>query len=159
MKDVTITVNGETIKARVEPRLTLADFLRDHRRLTGTHLGCEQGACGTCTVLLANEPVRACLVFAVSCDGQHVQSIEGFAGDPVMESLRVAFKEEHALQCGFCTPGMLVTARDIVLRSKDDDEKRVRTELAGNLCRCTGYMGIVSAVRRVIRERLQTVSA
>jgi len=154
MKDVTITINGETIKARVEPRLTLADFLRDQRRLTGTHLGCEQGACGTCTVLLANEPVRACLVFAVACDGQHVQSIEGFVDDPVMSALRIAFKEEHALQCGFCTPGMLVTARDIVLRSKDDDEKRVRTELAGNLCRCTGYMGIVSAVRRVIREQL-----
>jgi aerobic carbon-monoxide dehydrogenase small subunit len=128
MKDVTITINGEAIKARLEPRLTLVDFLRDHRRLTGAHLACEQGVCGTCTVLLANEPV--------------------------MESLRLAFKEEHALQCGFCTPGMLITARDIVLRSKDDDEKRVRTELAGNLCRCTGYMGIVSAVRRVIRERL-----
>jgi len=150
---VSLTVNGRPARAEVEPRLSLADYLREHLRLTGTHLGCEHGVCGTCTVMLDGQPVRACLVFAVTCEGAQVRTIEGYDDDDVMAALRRAFREEHALQCGFCTPGMLITARDIVTRLSSDDERRIRVELSGNLCRCTGYMGIVAAVRRVVRER------
>jgi aerobic carbon-monoxide dehydrogenase small subunit len=109
--------------------------------------------CGACTVLIDGEPGRSCISYAVQCDGADVQTIEGFDDDPVMAQLRQAFTEEHALQCGYCTPGMLVTARDIVLRLPDADEKRVRLELSGNLCRCTDYMGIVAAILRVLKER------
>ena len=153
MTAVSLTVNGRPARAEVEPRLSLADYLREHLRLTGTHLGCEHGVCGTCTVMLDGQPVRACLVFAVTCEGAQVRTIEGYDDDDVMAALRRAFREEHALQCGFCTPGMLITARDIVTRLSSDDERRIRVELSGNLCRCTGYMGIVAAVRRVVRER------
>ena len=133
-----------------KPRTHLADFLRERLSLTGTHLGCEQGVCGACTVLVDGAPVRSCITFAVACDGRTVRTIEGFDDDAVMAALRAAFSAEHALQCGYCTPGMLVTARDIVLRLPDADEARVRLELAGNLCRCTGYVGIVRAIRRVL---------
>jgi carbon-monoxide dehydrogenase small subunit len=133
----------------VEPRTHLADFLREHCRLTGTHLGCEHGVCGACTVLLDDEPVRSCITFAIACEGQEVRTIEGFEADPAMERLREAFSREHALQCGFCTPGMLISARDIVQRLPGADEHRIRRELSGNLCRCTGYLGIVRAVRSV----------
>ena len=153
MTAVSLSVNGRPARAEVEPRLSLADYLREHLRLTGTHLGCEHGVCGTCTVMLDGQPVRACLVFAVTCEGAQVRTIEGYDDDDVMAALRRAFREEHALQCGFCTPGMLITARDIVTRLSSDDERRIRVELSGNLCRCTGYMGIVAAVRRVVRER------
>ena len=148
-----MTVNGHAVVAGVEPRLNLADFLREHRRLTGTHLGCEHGVCGACTILLNGAPVRSCIVFTVACDGAEVRTIEDFDDDAVIAALRQAFSEEHGLQCGFCTPGMLITARDIVTRLTDGDERRIRLELSGNLCRCTGYMGIVKAVRRVIEQR------
>jgi aerobic carbon-monoxide dehydrogenase small subunit len=150
---LTLTVNGRTIAARAEPRTSLADFLRDGLDLTGTHLGCEHGVCGACTILLDGEPARACLTFAVACDGSDVGTIEGLDHDEVTVELRAAFTREHALQCGYCTPGMLVTARDLVIRLPDADERRVRLGLAGNLCRCTGYVGIVRAVRAVIAER------
>jgi carbon-monoxide dehydrogenase small subunit len=153
MKQIAMTVNGRTVRAAVEPRTSLADYLREELRLTGTHLGCEHGVCGACTVLIDGEPGRSCIAYAVACDGADVQTIEGFDDDAVMAQLRQAFTEEHALQCGYCTPGMLVTARDIVLRLPDADEKRVRLELSGNLCRCTGYMGIVAAILRVLKER------
>jgi aerobic carbon-monoxide dehydrogenase small subunit len=150
---LTVTVNGRRSESRVEPRVHLADFLREHLRLAGTHLGCEHGVCGACTVLIDGAPARSCLIMAIACDGLDVRTIEGFDGDDAMASLRNAFSRKHALQCGFCTPGMLITARDIVLRLPEADEARVRNELSGNLCRCTGYAGIVNAVLAVIEER------
>ncbi len=154
MTAVRMVVNGRAVTAEVEPRTHLADFVRGHLLLTGTHTGCEHGVCGACTVLLDGEPARSCIAYAAGCDGADVRTIEGLEDDPVMARLRVAFSAEHALQCGYCTPGMLVTARDIVRRLPDADDDRVRLELAGNLCRCTGYNGIVRAVRRVLDERL-----
>jgi aerobic carbon-monoxide dehydrogenase small subunit len=153
MVPIAITVNGRALQALVEPRTHLGDFLREHCRLTGTHLGCEHGVCGACTVLIAGAPARSCLTYAVACDGLSVETIEGFDDEPTMAELREAFSREHALQCGFCTPGMLITARDIVQRLPHADEHRVRVELSGNLCRCTGYRGIVNAVRSVIEAR------
>ncbi len=152
-KTVTLTVNGKAVTAAVEPRTHLADFLREQLLLTGTHLGCEHGVCGACTVEIDGQIARACITFAIACDGAEVRSIEGFDDDPVMARLRQAFTAEHALQCGYCTPGMLIAARDIATRLPEADEARVRVELSGNLCRCTGYSGIVAAVRRVIEER------
>jgi carbon-monoxide dehydrogenase small subunit len=153
-----LTVNGAPVTAEVEPRTSLADFLRESRLLTGTHLGCEHGICGACTVLLDDEPVRSCIAYAVDCEGRDIRSIEGLDDDPIAAALRAAFTAEHALQCGYCTPGMLVTARDIVLRLPDADDARIRLELAGNLCRCTGYVGIVRAIRRVLKERPRIAS-
>ena len=152
MMRVDLVVNGTAVGADVEPRLHLADFLREHLLLTGTHLGCEHGVCGACTVLLDGEPARSCIAFAANCQGRDVRSIEGLEDDPITARLRDAFTAEHALQCGYCTPGMLVTARDIVQRLPGADEDRIRVELAGNLCRCTGYNGIVRAIQRVLRD-------
>lgn len=151
---VSFWVNGRPVAAEVEPRTHLADFLRDHLLLTGTHTGCEHGVCGACTVLIDDAPARACIHFAAGCDGMEVQTVEGLAEDAVTARLRDAFTVEHALQCGYCTPGMLVTARDIVHRLPDAGDDRVRLELAGNLCRCTGYASIVRAIRRVLDEQL-----
>src|SRR5215468_1209176 len=151
--NLALTVNGATVSADVEPRQSLADFLRESRLLTGTHIGCEHGICGACTLLLDGEPIRSCITYAVDCEGREVRSIEGLDDDPVAAALRATFTTEHALQCGYCTPGMLVTARDIVLRLPDADDQRIRLELAGNLCRCTGYVGIVRAIRRVLAAR------
>ena len=153
MTELSIKINGEDVTADVEPRLSLADFIRDHRRLTGTHLGCEHGVCGACTVLMNGEPVRSCITFAAVADDTEITTIEGFDDDEPMTQLRQAFHEYHALQCGYCTPGMLVAARDIVTRLPDADEDRVRLELAGNLCRCTGYVGIVNAILAVLEQR------
>jgi carbon-monoxide dehydrogenase small subunit len=152
-KTIQLTVNGEAVTAEVEPRLQLAEFLREHLLLTGTHLGCEHGVCGACTIEMDGAPARSCIAYAVACSGAAVRTIEGFDDDPLMAELREAFSAEHALQCGFCTPGMLVSARDIALRLPDADESRIRKELAGNLCRCTGYVGIVRAIQRVLANR------
>jgi aerobic carbon-monoxide dehydrogenase small subunit len=153
MKPVGLTVNAIPVVETVEPRMHLADLLRERLGLTGTHLRCEQGACGVCTVLIDGQPARSCITYAVLCEGAQITTIEGLEDDPVMIALRRAFTAEHGLQCGFCTPGMLITARDIVARLPDADERRVRLELSGNLCRCTGYVGIVRAIRRVLDER------
>jgi carbon-monoxide dehydrogenase small subunit len=150
MTALTLTVNGMCVRRIVEPRTHLADFLREDLLLTGTHLGCEHGVCGACTIVVNGEPVRSCLTFAALCEGAEVMTIEGLQDDPVMAALRAAFTAEHALQCGYCTPGMLATARDIVMRLPEADDDQVRLELAGNLCRCTGYNGIVRAIRRVL---------
>jgi carbon-monoxide dehydrogenase small subunit len=152
MTAVSLLVNGQDVRADIAPRTHLADFLREQRLLTGTHLGCEHGVCGACTLLIDDAPARSCIAFAAACDGARVTTIEGLETDPVMTALRAAFTAEHALQCGYCTPGMLVTARDIVLRLPDADAARIRLELAGNLCRCTGYAGIVRAVQRVLAD-------
>jgi len=153
MKTLELTVNGERVQALVEPRTHLADFLREQQRLTGTHLGCEHGVCGACTVLLDGQPVRSCITYAVQCEGSEVRTVEGFEDDAVMKELRAAFSREYALQCGFCTPGMLIAARDLVLRLPGADERRIREEMSGNLCRCTGYVGIVRAIGSVAQSR------
>lgn len=150
---VTLTVNGRSETVTVPPRTQLADILRDHLDLTATHLGCEQGVCGACTVMVDGKPARSCLMFAASCEGTTVETIEGYKGDDLMDRLRDAFRANHALQCGFCTPGMLATARDLVERLEEPDEMWIRHELSGNLCRCTGYVGIVAAIAQVINER------
>jgi carbon-monoxide dehydrogenase small subunit len=153
---ISLTVNGEATEVETEPREHLADLLRGKLMLTGTHIGCEHGVCGACTVEIDGAPARSCITHAGACDGASVRTIEGFGDDEVMAALREAFSREHALQCGYCTPGMLVTSRDIVLRLPEADEARVREELAGNLCRCTGYRGIVRAVLSVLAARKQS---
>jgi carbon-monoxide dehydrogenase small subunit len=150
---VRLHVNGEAVERACEPRTHLGDFLRKDLGLTGTHLSCEHGVCGACTVLVDGAPQRSCITFAASCEDSEVVTIEGWGDDPVMAALRRAFHEHHALQCGYCTPGMLCTARDIVLRLAGPDAQRVRHELAGNLCRCTGYVGIVEAIESVLAAK------
>jgi aerobic carbon-monoxide dehydrogenase small subunit len=150
---IELTVNARAVKAVVEPRTHLADFVRDNLNLTGTHLGCEHGVCGACTVLLDGVPARSCITFAAACDGARVTTIEGLDDDEITTELRTAFSREHALQCGYCTPGMLISARDLVLRLEAAAERSIRVGLSGNLCRCTGYVGIVRAVRSVIEQR------
>ncbi len=159
MKTISLTVNGKQHTSAVEERTSIADFLREELLLTGTHLGCEQGVCGACTVNINGAPARSCTSFAVAYEGAEIWTIEGFDTDPLMSDLRQAFTSEHALQCGFCTPGLLVTARDIVTRLPEADEERIRIELSGNLCRCTGYVGIVNAIRAVMDKRLIEGSA
>lgn len=153
MDPISIQVNGRSVCRQAEPRMHLGDFLRDELHLTGTHLGCEHGVCGACTVLIDGQPARSCITFAVACEGREVTTIEGYDDDAVMQLLRPAFTRHHALQCGFCTPGMLATARDIVIRLPDASEAQVRLELSGNLCRCTGYQGIVNAILDVLQNQ------
>ena len=153
MNMIALTVNQRPVQAAAEPRTNLADFVRDKLNLTGTHLGCEHGVCGACTVLLDGVPARSCITYAVACEGAEVTTIEGLDEDGVTTELRAAFTREHALQCGYCTPGMLVSARDLVLRLPQADERSIRVGLSGNLCRCTGYVGIVRAVQSVIEAR------
>ena len=152
MNSKTVIINDRAVELNVEARRNLADFVREDLLLTGTHLGCEQGICGACTVVRDGQPIRACLTWAASCAGSQVRTIESYDEDPVMVRLREAFSAEHALQCGFCTPGMLITAQDIVRRfsGQSINDDRIRYELSGNLCRCTGYVGIVKAIRRVL---------
>ncbi len=153
MRAVAMSVNGEAVRVAIEPRTSLADLLRDHLDLTGTHLGCEHGVCGACTVLVDGAPARSCITFAAACDGAEITTIEGLDSDPVATELRKEMSFHHGLQCGYCTPGMLVTSRDIVLRLPDADEATIRQELSGNLCRCTGYVGIVNAIKAVLATR------
>jgi len=144
--DLELTVNGASAQARIEPRTSLCDLLRDTLQLTGTHAGCEHGTCGACTVLLDGQPARACITLAAACEGRSVTTVEGLSG-PLVDRLRAAFHAEHALQCGFCTPGMLVSAVDLLQRKPAAGEDEIRRDMAGNLCRCTGYVGIVRAIR------------
>ncbi|MDA9983447.1 2Fe-2S iron-sulfur cluster-binding protein [Gammaproteobacteria bacterium] len=152
MKSITLKVNGKTVTRAVEPRTHLADFLREQLLLTGTHIGCEHGICGACTVDIQGEIARSCITYAVQCDGAEVTTIEGFDSDPLMIRLRHAFTTHHALQCGYCTPGMLIAARDLIRRHGDIDDMGIRGAMSGNLCRCTGYAGMVAAVRSVLAE-------
>ncbi|KUI36631.1 (2Fe-2S)-binding protein [Mycobacterium sp. GA-2829] len=145
---VELTVNGRAHRGLVEPRITLADFLRETCGLTGTHLGCEHGACGACTVLLDGQAVRSCLVFAVQADGQDVTTVEGIAGpDGELSPVQSAMKECHGLQCGFCTPGFVTSITALLADNPDPSDQEIREGLSGNFCRCTGYQGIVDAVR------------
>jgi carbon-monoxide dehydrogenase small subunit len=142
-----VTVNGRAVTALVEPRLTLADFLRDRLRLTGTHLGCEHGVCGACTVLADGAAIRSCLVFAVQMDGAAVTTVEGLTPDGgALSDVQEAFRAEHGLQCGFCTPGMVMAAVSLLAENPNPTEQEIREGLEGNLCRCTGYHNIVRAV-------------
>jgi len=152
MTRIALTVNGKAVAAEVAPRTHLADFLREHLLLTGTHIGCEHGICGACTVEIDGEIARSCITYAVACDGAKVHTIEGFDDDALMGRMRQAFTQAHALQCGYCTPGMLIAARDLVRRRGQLPRPEIRTEMSGNLCRCTGYMGIVDAIERVMAE-------
>jgi carbon-monoxide dehydrogenase small subunit len=144
---VSFTVNGHRERIDVEPRRTLADALRDDLGLTGTHLGCEQGVCGACTVLLDGEPVRSCLMLAVQADGFSLTTVEGLAGAG-LHPLQQAFADCHGLQCGFCTPGFLISALHLLTENPDPSREEIRAGLSGNICRCTGYVGIVDAVRQ-----------
>ena len=145
--NVTLTVNGQAISRDVEPRMLLAEFLRDELRLTGTHVGCDTTQCGCCIVHLDGEAVKSCTLFAVQADGSKVTTIEGLAGtDGALHPVQAAFREHHGLQCGFCTPGMVMMGADIVRRIPGADDETVRHELEGNICRCTGYQGIVEAI-------------
>jgi carbon-monoxide dehydrogenase small subunit len=144
---IEVRVNGTARPATVEPRLTLADFLRDCCHLTGTHLGCEHGVCGACTVLLDGEAVRSCLVFAVQADSAEVTTIEGIAPDGELSPVQAAFRDHHGLQCGFCTPGFVLSATAFLRDHPEPSDDEIRTGLSGNLCRCTGYQGILAAVR------------
>jgi carbon-monoxide dehydrogenase small subunit len=149
VRSVEMTVNGERRRGVVEARMTLADFLREQCALTGTHLGCEHGVCGACTVLLEGEAVRACLMFAVQADGGEVTTIEGLGGpDGALSPVQDAFRAEHGLQCGFCTPGFVVSVTALLRENPQPSEADIREALSGNLCRCTGYQGIVRAVQR-----------
>jgi carbon-monoxide dehydrogenase small subunit len=146
--DVTFTVNGELVTLDAEPRRTLADALRDDCGLTGTHLGCEHGVCGACTVLVDGEPVRSCLMFAVQAEGTEVTTVEGLAAeDGTLHPVQEAFVAHHGLQCGFCTPGMLISAVHLLRCHPNPDRDTIRAEMSGNICRCTGYLGIVDAIQ------------
>jgi carbon-monoxide dehydrogenase small subunit len=145
-KAIRLQVNGSAVDETVEPRLLLADFLRERLRLTGTHLGCEHGVCGACTILLDGDSVRSCLLFAVQADGREIRTVEGLGNPREMHPIQQAFREHHGLQCGYCTPGMMLTAVDLIEKYPLESEQEVREGLSGNLCRCTGYQNIVTAV-------------
>ena len=151
-ESVSLTVNGRPVEATVEPRLSLADFLRLELRLTATHLGCEHGVCGACTVLIDGDPARSCIALTVSLGGAEITTLEGLADDPAMQIIKQAFHDKHGLQCGFCTSGMLISTRDLLKRTPNPSENTVRDGLSGNLCRCTGYQGIVRAVLKAAED-------
>jgi aerobic-type carbon monoxide dehydrogenase small subunit (CoxS/CutS family) len=151
--EITVNVNGKTYNREVEGRLTLADFLRHGLELTGTHLGCEHGVCGACTVLVDGKTSRGCLMLAVQADGSEVTTVEGLAEDGALNSLQQAFIDNHALQCGFCTPGMLMTLTELLADNPNPNEQEVREAISGNICRCTGYQGIVNAALAVAEKQ------
>jgi len=153
---ISVTVNGVTVNRRVEPRQTLVDFLRYGLELTGSHVGCEHGVCGACTVRVDGAIVRGCLMLAVQCDGSRVETIEGVTGTGEVFDLQQAFAQANALQCGFCTPGMLLTAQDLLARKPGASSQEIREALSGNYCRCTGYHAIVEAVRKTAESRGRT---
>jgi aerobic carbon-monoxide dehydrogenase small subunit len=151
--DISLRVNGEDVSERVEVRKTLVDFLRDDLGLTGSHIGCEQGVCGACTVLIDGDVVRGCLVLAVQCDGADVETIEGISDSGAIADLQAAFQRRNALQCGFCTPGMLIGAQALLSDGSVPSRDMIREHLSGNYCRCTGYQAIVDAIESVAQDR------
>lgn len=154
-KDITLTLNGRDFELTVDPRWTLADVIREHCHLTGTHIGCEHGVCGACTVLIDGEPIRSCLMFGVQADGKSIRTVEGLAKDGAFHPLQDAFMEHHALQCGFCTPGFLMLAAGILEKQPDISDAELEDVLSSNICRCTGYINIVKAVQDV-RDQMRT---
>jgi carbon-monoxide dehydrogenase small subunit len=151
--DITLTVNGEPVTARVEARKSLVDFLRDDLILTGSHIGCEHGVCGACSVRVNGEVVRGCLILAVQCDGAKVETIEGVSDNGEIADLQDAFEKRNALQCGYCTPGMLLTAQELLAEGNTPSREEIREHISGNYCRCTGYHAIVDAVQAVAQAR------
>jgi carbon-monoxide dehydrogenase small subunit len=145
--EITVTINGTERTADVEPRLLLVHFIRDVAALTGTHIGCDTTSCGACTVLLDGAPIKSCTMFAVQADGREVTTVEGLMSDGQLHPIQAAFKEEHGLQCGFCTPGMLLVGKALLDRNPRPTEDEIRWEISGNICRCTGYMNIVKAIQ------------
>lgn len=154
-KVVHLTVNGQLQEAAVQPRMTLADFLRDHLHLTGTHLGCEHGVCGACTVLVDGVAVRSCLMFAIQADGCEITTVEGLGTGKKLHPLQQAFWEEHGLQCGYCTPGMLMVAYELLAKNPSPTEEDAREAISGNLCRCTGYQNIVKSIMAAAEKMKQ----
>ncbi len=152
MPTLALTVNGKTERAEVEPRMLLVQFLRDHLGLTGTHVGCDTSQCGACVVHVDGRAVKSCTMLALQADGSSVTTIEGLANGDTLHPVQAAFREHHGLQCGFCTPGMIMTAVDMIGRIPELDEKTIRAELEGNLCRCTGYQNIVKAIAAASRQ-------
>lgn len=144
---ISLTVNGQKYERDVEPRTLLSDFLRHDLKLTGTHVGCEHGVCGACTILLNGEAVRSCIIFAVQADGEELMTVEGMGSIDELHPIQEAFREKHALQCGFCTPGFLMTLIPFLKENPNPSEQEIREALSGNLCRCTGYQNIVEAVK------------
>jgi aerobic carbon-monoxide dehydrogenase small subunit len=151
--DIGLTVNGRKYQASIEPRLLLSDFLRDTIGLTGTHVGCEHGVCGACTILMNGDSVRSCLTLAVRADGMDIVTVEGLGTPDHLNALQTEFREKHGLQCGFCTPGMLMTAMDLLEKYPLATDEKIREGLSGNLCRCTGYQNIVAAIRSAVSLR------
>ena len=152
-RDLEVSVNGRVLRGEAEPRMTLADFLRDQLGLTGTHLGCEHGVCGACTVLLDGRSVRSCLLLAVQAEGHELTTVEGLAAaDGTLHPIQEAFSEHHGLQCGFCTPGFLMSVCELLADNPSPAEREIREHLSGNLCRCTGYQNIVEAVQAAARH-------
>jgi carbon-monoxide dehydrogenase small subunit len=152
---ISLSVNGERVEANVLPRLNLADFLREHLKLTGTHVGCEHGVCGACTVRVNGDIVRSCLLLAVQAHNATVETIEGVSDSGEIADLQSAFRERNALQCGFCTPGMLMAAQDLLMQSSCPDREQIREHLSGNYCRCTGYQAIIDAIETTARARAE----
>jgi carbon-monoxide dehydrogenase small subunit len=151
--DIAVTVNGRKFEASIEPRLLLSDFLRDHLGLTGTHVGCEHGVCGACTIIVDGDSVRSCLTLAVRTNGADITTVEGLGSPEQLNSLQQQFRENHGLQCGFCTPGMLMTGMDLLKKYPLATDEQIREGLSGNLCRCTGYQNIVAAIRAAAAQR------
>jgi aerobic-type carbon monoxide dehydrogenase small subunit (CoxS/CutS family) len=151
--NIRVTVNGRVHEESVEPRLLLGDFLRDRLNISGTHFGCEQGVCGACTILLDGQSVRSCLMFAVQVDGCEIKTVESMADGDELHSLQASFKKNHALQCGYCTPGMLATAVDVLENHDVTSRKEISEEISGNICRCTGYVNIVTAIEEVANAK------
>jgi carbon-monoxide dehydrogenase small subunit len=156
---ITVRVNGRERSADVEPRLLLVDFLRSGLRLTGTHVGCDTSSCGACTVLLDGEPVKSCAMLAVQADGHEITTVEGMAAGATLHPVQTGFHEEHGLQCGFCTPGMMLVAAALLERDPDPSEEAIRWAISGNLCRCTGYVNIVRSIRRAAALRAEAARA
>ena len=151
-RDVRVTVNGRTYTRNVEPRMLLVDFLRHECGLTGTHVGCAHGVCGACTIVLGGASIRSCLTFAIQAEGEEITTVEGLADGDALNALQQAFHENHALQCGYCTPGFLMSLTEFLRETPNPDEGQIRERLSGNLCRCTGYANIVSAVQMAARR-------
>jgi len=153
---VSISVNGKERSADIEPRVLLVDFLRSNLGLTGTHIGCDTSSCGACTVLLNGEPVKSCTVLAVQADGREVKTVEGIAGAGALAPIQVGFHEEHGLQCGFCTPGMMLLGEELISRIPNPTDEQIRWAISGNICRCTGYMNIVKAIQHAAKLTAET---
>lgn len=158
LHQVRLTINGKTVVEEVEPRMLLSDFIRENCGLTGTHIGCEHGVCGSCTVIVNGSAVRSCLMFSVQAEGLEIQTVEGLSQNGELNGLQQNFKECHGLQCGFCTPGILMSTSDYLSKNPKPSTKEIKEMLSGHLCRCTGYDGILKAIQKTVEENKETVS-